>query len=153
MFRDKTLFYKKGYKYWVTRPYRIKLDIHPSKILYISFKTVDLKGNIVEIPMVTLNPSGLLIVYPSYVWDGASGPTWDTKNSMIGSLIHDVIYQLIRLGFIDSNYKEYADKILHDLCEADGMYSCRARLWWLAVTLFGRNAIRPSSEHLEEVAP
>jgi hypothetical protein len=153
MKRDKTLYFKKGYKYWVNRPYYINIVIHPLTTIYISFKTVDIKGNVVEIPMASLNSQGDLVIYPSYVWDGASGPTWDTLNSMIGSLIHDVLYQFIRLGLIDTCYKSYADQLLHDLCTEDGMWSLRADYWQWAVNNFGANACKPSAEHLELVAP
>lgn len=153
MLSDKSLYFKEGYKYWVNRPYHIEIDIHPIKQLYISFKTVDIELKDVEIPMVSLDPSGLLIIYPSYVWDGASGPTIDTLNSMRGSLIHDALYQLIRLGLIEYKYKDYADKLLHDLCTEDGMWSFRADYWQWSVSNFGSGSCRPSAEHLESVAP
>jgi hypothetical protein len=151
--RDKCLYFKEGYKYWVNRPYHIKIEIHPKRNICLSFKTSDIYGNQVEIPLVTLDTKGNLIVYTAYVWDGASGPTWDTLNSMIGSLIHDVIYQLIRLGLIDDSYKTYADQLLHDLCTADGMWEFRADYWQWAVKEFGTGSCRPSAEHQEMIAP
>lgn len=45
---------------------------------------------------VQLNDEGLLTIRKNYAWDGASGPTFDTKNSMRGSLVHDALYQLLR---------------------------------------------------------
>ncbi len=153
MKRDKTLYFKKGYKYWVNRPYHILTGIEVNSPICLSFKTVDVKGNEVEIPMVTLDTQGNLIIYPSYVWDGASGPTFDTLNSMIGSLVHDVIYQLIRLGFIEDKYRAYADMALCYICKEDGMWSLRAHYWKWAVKNFGIGACKPSAEHLEIVAP
>jgi len=153
MNRDKTLYFKDGYKYWVNRPYHIQIAIHPDKPLCISFKTVDINGNCAEIPMVTLDVKGNLIVYPSYVWDGASGPTWDSLNSMIGSLVHDVLYQMIREGLIEELYKSYADQLLHNICTEDGMWNFRADYWQWAVGCFGEDACKPSAEHLELVAP
>ena len=153
MKRDKTLYFKEGYKYWVSRPYHIKIEIYPLVPICLSFKTVDVNGLPVEIPLVTLDTQGNLTIYPSYVWDGASGPTWDTLNSMIGSLVHDVLYQLIRLGLIDSSFRSYADKLLHDLCTEDGMWKLRADYWEWAVKEFGAGSCKPSAEHLELVAP
>jgi len=153
MERDKSLYYKEGYKYWVNRPYHIKIDIHPKELICISYKTIDVKYNEVEIPIVTLSQNGMLIVYTGYVWDGASGCTIDTLSSMIGSLVHDVGYQLIRLGLIDKEYKKYFDKLLHDICTEDGMWSIRADCWEWAVNNFGSDACKPSAEHLEMVAP
>ena len=137
--RDKCLYFKRGYKYQVTREYHIKLDIIP-------FAPVDHR-------FVWMDMTGRTTIFTGYVWDGASGPTFDTLNSMIGSLIHDVIYQLIRLGLIDPKYKEYGDGLLHDICVEDGMYDWRANYWRWAVLEFGVGSTKPSAEPKEEVAP
>ena len=137
--RDKTLYFARGYKYQVKRPYHIKLDVIPYAPINLTF--------------ITMNIDGDLAVFKGYAWNGASGPTWDTLNSMIGSLIHDIGYQLIRLGLIDPKYKEYFDQILHDLCTEDGMYSWRADYWRWAVLKFGAGSTRPSAEPKEERAP
>jgi len=136
--RDKCLYFRRGYKYQTSRDYRIVTKI---------------KGCVVRLPFISLHQDGLLIIKRGYAWNGASGPTWDTLNSMIGSLIHDVLYQLIRLGLIDQKYKYYADNLLHDLCAGDGMYSWRADYWRWAVLRFGAGSCRPSAEPKEEVAP
>ena len=39
---------------------------------------------------------GAVKVYPGYAWDGCSGPTWDTKNTMFAGLLHDIGYQCLR---------------------------------------------------------
>ena len=136
---DKCVFYKKGYKYQLTRPYTIKLDVTP--ITPIDF------------PYIKIDVSGNLTAKTGYSWDGASGPTFDTKNSIRGSLVHDIGYQLIRLGVIDKSYKEYFDRLLKEICIEDGMNPCRAKLWQWAVLKFGRGSTRPSAEPREEVAP
>jgi len=72
-----------------------------------------------------------------YCWDGASGPAIDTKSFMIGSLVHDCLYQLIRIGLIENQYRLLADEVLYELCLKSGMNKVRA-LWvkW-AVNTFG----------------
>ncbi len=137
--RDKCLYFSRGYKYQVRRPFHITLQIVP-------YAPIDL-------PFVKMSMMGELIVCIGYAWNGASGPTWDTLNSMIGSLIHDIIYQLIRLGLIDPKYKAYGDEVLHDLCTEDGMLSIRADYWRWAVLEFGASSCLPSAEPKEEVAP
>jgi len=139
MIADKCLYFKRGYKYQVTRPFLIKLDIVPVEPFDLDFLRMDKDGN--------------LLIRPGYAWDGASGPTWDTLNSQRGSLVHDALYQLIRLGKIEKKYKEYADQVLHDLCVEDGMYKWRADYWQWAVLKFGTGSTRPSAEPREEVAP
>ena len=140
--RDKSLYFKRGYKYQVSREYHIRTGIIP--FAPITF---------LHLQFVSLDMTGLLTIRPGYAWDGASGPTYDSLNSMIGSLVHDVIYQIIRLGLIDPKYKEYADQLLHDLCTEDGMYSWRADYWQWAVLNFGAGSTKPSAEPKEEVAP
>jgi len=137
--RDKALYYRRGYKYQTTRDYHIKIGAISDQPVMARF--------------ITLTNAGEMIIHAGYAWDGASGPTWDSKNSMIGSLVHDVLYQLIRLGLIDAKYKEYADQLLHDLCTEDGMFSWRADFWKWAVLTFGAGSCRPSAEPKEEVAP
>jgi hypothetical protein len=137
--RDKCLYFKGGYKYQVSRLYRILLAVVP-------FAPIDL-------PFIKMGMDGKTSILPGYAWNGASGPTWDTLNSMIGSLIHDVLYQLIRLGLISSDYKPYADEILKEICIEDGMFEWRAACWKWAVMEFGAGSTKPSAEPQEEVAP
>ena len=138
-YRDRSLYFKRGYKYQVTRVYHIKLDIIPHDPIDLPFIKMDMEGN--------------TEILPGYAWNGASGPTWDTLTSMIGSLVHDVIYQLIRLGLISPDHKEYGDNILDRICTEDGMYGWRANYWRWAVTKFGTGSCKPSAEPKEEVAP
>ena len=39
-----------------------------------------------------------LLIKDGYAWDGASGPTIDTKNTQTASLVHDGLWQLIAAG-------------------------------------------------------
>jgi hypothetical protein len=48
--------------------------------------------------LAELKEDGTLIVYEGYYWDGPSGPTIDTIAFIIGSLPHDVLYQMLREG-------------------------------------------------------
>jgi hypothetical protein len=136
---DRTLYFRRGYKYVVKRDCHGKLDIIPFAPIDVDHMRMDMEGN-----------ATILAGYP---WNGASGPTWDTLSSMRGSLWHDFCYELIRLGLIDRKYKEYADQLLHDLCTEDGMYSWRADYWRWAVLKFGAGSCLPSAEPKEEVAP
>lgn len=135
---EKAIHYSAGYKYQVTRRFDVQTEI---------------KGYNILLSFVTLDENGVLSAEKGYAWNGASGPTWDTKNSMRGSCAHDMLYQLIRLGLIASTYKEYADQLLYDLCVEDGMYQFRASYWRWAVLTFGAGSCRPSAEPQELVAP
>lgn len=89
----------------------------------------------------SISASGLLTIKPGYCWDGPSGPTFDTKSFMRGSLIHDALYQLLReTGFGDGlphdSRRKRADKILRDVCLQDGMWAWRAAWVYRAVRNF-----------------
>jgi hypothetical protein len=65
---------------------------------------------------------------------------------MRGSLLHDALFQLIRLELLPLSYKQEADEILHDVCIEDGMNKLRANIWYDMVELFGGAACVPGSE-------
>ena len=46
---------------------------------------------------------GKLTVRSGYAWDGASGPTWDTEDTLTPSLVHDALYQAIRAGLLPAS--------------------------------------------------
>ena len=137
--RDNSIFFSEGYKYQLRKRFHITTVIKPIKPFRINFLEMDEHGN--------------LWIDNGYAWNGASGPTWDTLSSMIGSLVHDAFYQLIRLGLVDFGYRDLADKILHDLCTQDGMIELRADYWEWAVVHFGAGSCRPSAEPKILVAP
>ena len=139
MTRGKLLYFKRGYKYQVARDYRIKLAVIPYEPICL--------------PFVLMDTAGDTVIKTGYAWNGASGPTLDTRNTMAGSLVHDLLYQLIRLGLIDPKYKAYADRILKEICVEDGMNRIRAACWLWAVKTFGGASCKPDAEPKEEVAP
>jgi hypothetical protein len=95
-------------------------------------------------PYIAIRNS-LLYIQKDYAWDGATLAI-DTKTFMRGSLIHDALYQLIRLGFIPPAFRKTADKILRDVCLKDGM--SRIRAWWVyrGVRIGGYWAAKPRPE-------
>ncbi len=79
----------------------------------------------------------VLTIKKGYAWDGASGPTWDDKTNMRGSLVHDALYQIMREGGLSRvMYRKYADKLLIIICLEDGMNKLRAKIWYRAVRMF-----------------
>ncbi|MDD5338435.1 MAG: DUF1353 domain-containing protein [Dehalococcoidales bacterium] len=127
----------KGWKYQLLDDYKIYVEIYP-------------KTDIVN-AYLHLTTGGQLTINAGYAWDGASGPTFDTPCTMRASLIHDVLYQMMRLGAISLSYRKYADTLLRDICIQDGMNKVRACLWYWAVRLFAGKAARPGIQREPEV--
>lgn len=75
------------------------------------------------------------------------------KSSIRGVLVHDVTYQMIRLGFLDIEWKEKADQILHDFCVEDGMLRPVAAIILAAVQKFGLSSTTPKAEPETLTAP
>ena len=82
---------------------------------------------------INMSQDGLLIIKMGYVWDGASGPTIDTKNTMVPSLIHDALYQLMRGNYLDRKWRKRADEILYEALRERGMWKVRAKTWYRMV--------------------
>jgi hypothetical protein len=135
----KSIKYKDGFKYQLVEQYADNIRVFPEKDINTDF--------------VTLTLAGTILINKGYAWDGPSGPTFDTKSFMRGSLVHDALYQLIRLGHLDADQKDVADRLLREMCIEDGMSSIRA--WWVynAVRKFGGAATMPSGEAEIQAAP
>ena len=89
-------------------------------------------------------PTGSLHVNAGYEWDGPSGPAIDTDNFMDGSLVHDVLYQLMREGHLSPVWKwrTKADKEMRIQTKRDGM-SLPRRWWtWLGVRVGGGSSAK-----------
>jgi hypothetical protein len=132
--------YKGGYKYQLKKDYSTKIEIQPPAPA----------GN----KYIQLAADGALTIKEGYAWDGPSGPTFDTKNFMRGSLVHDALYQLIREKFLSLEpHREMADRILQRMCREDGMSALRA--WWVyqGVHRFGDPAADPANERPLTHAP
>ena len=73
------ILYKKRlhYKYILQSDFNLQIPIKPEKNI--------------NNPYISLDVSGNLRIHQGYAWDGASGPAFDTKNFMQGSLVHDAL--------------------------------------------------------------
>ena len=90
--------------------------------------------------------SGRLTVREGYAWDGASGPTWDTNNALVPSLVHDVLYQAIRAGLLPESRRFDADLEFYRMMRerSRGFWShIRAFYFFCGVRCFGWLSMRP----------
>lgn len=117
--------YQKGFKYQLQEDYTLKTDI---------------LGFDVETDFITLDRDGCLFIRKGYAWDGASGPTIDTKSSMEASLVHDSLYQLMRLGLLPRGFRSKVDNLFKGICIDKKMYKSRANVWCYLVKKFAKSA-------------
>ena len=86
-----------------------------------------------------------IFIEEGYAWDGASGPTFDTCGSFHAALVHDALYQCMRLGYVkrDWHSRKAADKLFLRMLKRGGMGPLRRQIWYRAVRLFGKKSTMP----------
>lgn len=119
------------YKYQLVKDYKVVIPI---------------KGKTILEDYIELYPNGILLIKKGYAWDGPSGPTIDTLSFMRGSLVHDVLYQLIRMRLLDLSYRKRADQIIRQICLEDGMSRIRAGYVYRSLRWFGGKAATPGTQ-------
>lgn len=136
----KHIYFREGFKYQLTKDYWASTGIIPPvDTIYTRF--------------ITLHKSGRLTVGSAYAWDGPSGPTIDTLNSMRSSLEHDALYQLMRMNLLPPEYRLKADERMRVVCLEDGMSEFRADYWYRSLRAWGDDAADPSNRKEVIVAP
>lgn len=130
--------YRAGYQYQLFEDEIIRTGIY---------------GRNIETDYMHLFANGAFIMRKGYAWDGPSGPTIDTKNSMRGALVHDAGYQLMREGLLPLEYKGYFDELFFNILREDGMSWLRATIWLRAVQGFGKGASLPENDRPVLEAP
>lgn len=107
----------------------------------------------IDTDYINIRSEGILTVKKGYAWDGPSGPTIDTKNSMQGSLVHDALYQLMRMKLLSAGFRHIADLELERICVEDGMWKFRAGIWRRMVNLFAKKSSMPDNKRVIYTAP
>ena len=120
------------WKYQLVEPLEIKTGFTPP--------------NNIETEFISLNIDGALRLKNYYAWDGASGPCFDTPRIMKGSLVHDALYQLMRLGLLERSYRKFADQALKQICLQNGMNKFWAEVVYWGVRILAYAAVLPTPE-------
>ena len=91
--------------------YKYKFKVEENFSIELPYKIPDF-----EHPYASSKDS-ILEIKKGYAWDGASGPIINTQDTLVASLVHDVLYQAMRLNLIKSNSenKKIADKIFFQI--------------------------------------
>lgn len=138
--RIEPLKYRAGYKYQLAED-----ETFPNTKIVPPFDIVT--------EFISLTTSGDLRIKAGYAWDGASGPTWDTKSTLRASLAHDGLYQLMRELHLPQKWRSRVDTYFGELLKEDGMWAPRRLLWVREVKKFASSAASPNSKKLTLTAP
>ena len=116
--------------------YKYKFKVEENFSIELPFKIPDFVH-----PYASLK-DGILSVKRGYAWDGASGPIINTRDTLVASLVHDVLYQAMRLNLIKSSKenRQVADKNFFEILKMNGVNSIRRKVWYFAVRLFGKKS-------------
>lgn len=90
--------------------------------------------------LISLSANGVISIKDGYVWDGATCAI-DTADFILGSLVHDALYHLIRVNAVPASMRLNADKTLCILLKKAGMSWFRRMYVYYMVRLFGRKAV------------
>ena len=132
--------YKSKYKYQLVEKYEMRIPITPRNDMVTEYINLDTAGN--------------LTVKRSYAWDGPSGPVKDTPKNMRASLVHDALYQLMRMEKLSARKdRKTADQLFKDMCKKDGVSSRRASIYYWGLRKFGKPAASPENKRKVHRAP
>ena len=131
-------------EYILLRQY--KYELQKTEIIQTSLRNYMFKHR-----FFTLDVNGILTIFKGYKWDGISGPTLDTKNTMIPGLGHDALYQAIRLELLPLYAKITIDQFFYDQLIEHGVWKFRAKFFYQAVHHLGHNSCIPGDVKIPEV--
>ena len=116
--------------------YKYKFKVEENFSIELPFKIPDFVHPYASLKDVILS------VKRGYAWDGASGPIINTRDTLVASLVHDVLYQAMRLNLIKSSKenRQIADKNFFEILKMNGVNSIRRKVWYFAVRLFGKKS-------------
>jgi len=91
---------------------------------------------------ISLERDGLLGIKANYAWNGSN---WSgDKRAMFASLVHDALYQLMKLGLLSRTvFRKPADALYRDLCIAEGMSKIEASVRYRGLQWFGKGSTYP----------
>ena len=137
---DNSIAYQAGYKYQLAADYTLATRIRPKQA--------------VDGPFIALDEAGTLTVKRGYAWDGVSGPVLDTQQNLRASLVHDALYQLMRLRQLSvKDHRDRADKLFKKMCREDGVPSAVAKAYYEALKLLGKPSADPKNAKVVLRAP
>ena len=123
--------------------YKYKFKVEENFSIELPFKIPDF-----EHPYASSKDS-ILSIKRGYAWNGASGPVINTRDTLVASLVHNVLYQAMRLNLIkpSKENRKTADKNFFEILKMNGVNSIRRKVWYFAVRLFGKKLTKSLQEN------
>ena len=138
------LKYKQGYAYYTAEAVEVPVE----------FACPDFPLAVVSDTWVWCR-QGRLVIRARYAWDGASFVLFrwfgTPRAWILPSLVHDALYQLIRDGLMDRQYRDAADRLFRELLIERGVWRIVAWGAYYAVRVFGNFAVRKTNPVREVV--
>lgn len=139
MMARKHIKYRQGYKYQLAQDYEMKLPIRPRAEVDTQF--------------IAITKQGDLTVKSGYAWDGPSGLP-DTDHNLRASLVHDALYQLMRMRKLARNTnKDKADRLFQKICREDGVLTPIAYAYYVTLKKLGNPSTDPKNAKKILIAP
>jgi hypothetical protein len=141
----KRIKYRRGIKYQLIETYAATIDIRPDSDIQTQW--------------LSLTKGGVITIASGYCWDGPSGPTWDSRNFMRAALVHDAIYQLIRMEKLGKNdierssFRNAGDIEMGIIQKEDRMNPARRFVTHFGVSKFASYAADPKHRRKVFTAP
>jgi len=137
--------YRKGIKYQLVETYCGQTELFPTERIFTSW--------------ITLDTTGTITIKRGYGWDGPSGPTYDTPDFMRAALVHDALYQLLRMKKLGNNdlerasFRNAADLEMRRISKEDGMNPIRRWATYMGVSVFAGYAADPANRRTVYQSP
>lgn len=131
--------YIKGIKYITTENEWFQTTIFPERDIITEY--------------IELYADSKMLIKKGYSWDGPSGPTIDTKNSMTPSLGHDALAQLMRMDRLPRRWRLQSNKDFYRWLRERGMWWVRAITWLRMLNKFGGPSTDPRNKRAVHEAP
>lgn len=122
--------YSKGYRYMIEENFTVATPVKPEKEILTWY--------------ADLSIGGLLTVKLGFAYDGSSGPTIRTDNTMQPSAEHDVFYKFMRKKLLGLSWRPIVDKFLRTRLIEEGMCEFRADYWYKGVRIGADKAAKNS---------
>lgn len=88
-------------------------------------------------PLFSITSEGIITIEMGYAWDGPTGPVFSERTVIKSTLVHDALYQMMRLRMLPLSARKGADRVFRDICVEDGMSKTLANFYYQCLRVFG----------------